>query len=158
MSETWTWVPGYQGKYEVSDLGRVRSHCRGEPKILRPGLMSTGHLSVCLGKYKSRCVHEIVATSFLGERPSGNHVVRHLNGVHTDNRLSNLEWATYSVNGQDIKHHGGARHHKLSVDSVRNLKADVSSGRMTEQQVAEKYSVSKSTIQKIKAGRVHADL
>lgn len=158
MSETWTWVPGYQGKYEVSDLGQVRSHCRGEPRILRPGLMSTGHLSVCLGKYRTRCVHELVATSFLGPRPSTNHVVRHLNGVHTDNRLCNLEWATYSVNGQDVKHHGGGKHQKLSVGSVRNLKEDISAGCYTEMQLAAKYSVSKSTIQKIKAGRFHADV
>src|SRR4051812_4452753 len=86
--EIWKAVPGYEGRYEVSNLGRVKSLARyvrcgkgggkgrrlTPQKILRPGTMNRfGHCSVMLGRDGgSRCVHDLVLTAFVGPRPPNN--------------------------------------------------------------------------------------
>ena len=118
--EIWKPVPGYEGRYEVSDIGRVRSLdraviCMGEIKgayvsrkkgrVLRPGPSNYGHLSVVLGRGKTRMVHELVLRAFVGDPPD-KHECCHNNGDPTDNRLSNLRWGTRSENIRDAINHG----------------------------------------------------
>lgn len=115
--EKWKPVLGYEGKYEVSNLGRVRSLtrfvrcCHGAyrttpGRILKPGCMNRfGHVSVALGKGNSRCVHTLVLEAFVGPRPDGFDAC-HKNGVGGDNRLVNLRWASRSDNNRDISHLG----------------------------------------------------
>lgn len=121
--EAWRPVVGYEGLYEVSDHGRVRSLdrktltvClkRGEfqqfhkGRILRPGLNGRGRLYVSLGKdgvSTSKTVHSLAAEAFLGARPPGMEV-RHLDGVPTNNRVDNLKWGTGSENTLDSVGHG----------------------------------------------------
>lgn len=119
MPERWRSIPGYEDRYEVSDRGRVRSLPRSwrqksrhgtyythtvKGKLLKPGVSKTnsGHLYVCLGrtngKSYGRCVHELVLTTFVGPRPSKKHVSFHIDDDPTNNRLTNLRWATYSEN------------------------------------------------------------
>ena len=106
MTETWKAVPGYEGRYEVSDQGRVRSFRRSKQgRELRPGRMPAGHVSVALGRGNSRCVHELVLLAFVGFPPP-NHECRHLNGIPSDNRLENLCWGTRSENILDAVRHG----------------------------------------------------
>lgn len=107
--ETWKSVVGYEGLYEVSDLGRVRSlvkRNRWKPGILKPGKNTHGYLQVLLckdGKRKNMKVHRLVAEAFI---PNPNHLdtVNHKDEVKTNNTVSNLEWMTiadnvaYSVN------------------------------------------------------------
>jgi hypothetical protein len=104
--EIWKLVPEYEGKYEVSDQGRVRSFQR-KPQgiILRPGRMPSGHLSVALGRGNSQCVHKLVLLAFVGTAPD-THECRHLNGDPADNRLENLCWGTRSENIKDAVRHG----------------------------------------------------
>jgi HNH endonuclease/NUMOD4 motif len=90
--------------YEVSDLGRVR---RGE-RILKGVPDENGYLRVSFwvdGKAKKVAVHILVAEAFLGPRPVGQ-VVRHRNGDHTINRLSNLRYGTPVENAADMVEHG----------------------------------------------------
>lgn len=118
--EIWKDVPGYEGQYQVSDQGRVRSidrvveqaarsgtiykkNIRGV--MLRPGRMLAGHLSVCLGKSNSHCVHKLVLLAFVGAAPE-NHECLHANGVPSDNRLENLRWGSRSDNIRDAVAHG----------------------------------------------------
>jgi hypothetical protein len=104
--EIWKLVPGYDGKYEVSDQGRVRSFQRSpQGVILRPGRMPSGHLSVALGRGNSQCVHKLVLLAFVGAAPA-KHECRHLNGDPADNRLENLCWGTRSENINDAVRHG----------------------------------------------------
>ena len=114
MSEEENWKPvaGHEGAYEVSDLGRVRSVERrvrlvtrqaGETtrrvpaKILRPGTVKSGHVSVAIGKGNSRLVHQLVLEAFVAPRPDGCEVL-HMNHEPCDNRLVNLKYGTRSEN------------------------------------------------------------
>ena len=104
--EVWKLVPEYDGKYEVSDQGRVRSFQRyPQGRILRPGRMPSGHLSVALGRGNSQCVHKLVLLAFVGAAPA-KHECRHLNGDPADTRLENLCWGTRSENIGDAVRHG----------------------------------------------------
>lgn len=113
-------IPGYAGSYEVSDHGQVRSIARIDyagrrwpGRILKPGRTGSGgdYLKVTLcrdGQVESRAIHRLVLLAFAGE-PSPGLVARHLNGVPSDNRLSNLAWGTQSENNQDTVRHGNNR-------------------------------------------------
>jgi len=104
--EIWKLVPGYNGGYEVSNQGRVRSFKRStQGRILRPGRMPSGHLSVALGRGNSQCVHKLVLLTFNGPAPD-KYECRHLNGNPADNRLANLCWGTRSENILDAVGHG----------------------------------------------------
>lgn len=97
MTTEWKTVDGFD-QYEVNRLGQVRK----KAQILRPGSIPTGHLTVALcvgkGKPKSMYVHRLVALAFLEPAPEGKPLVNHKNGNPKDNRLDNLEWASYSEN------------------------------------------------------------
>lgn len=140
--ETWAPVVGYEGLYEVSDRGRVRSIDRtitdknGRKKSLRGCLLSplrqaSGHLGVPLCKYgvkRRHRVHVLALTAFTGPRPAGLEV-RHLDGVPTNNKKGNLVYGTVSENKHDAYAHGGLktgeRSHlaKLSNEDAAKLKA-----------------------------------
>lgn len=118
--EIWKPVPGWEEAYEVSNHGRVRSVTRkvwnGKTMATRPGRILKGgkkpagypyiHFSHDL-KQERRYVHELVLTTFVGERPSPAHVARHLNDIPSDNRLENLRWGTESDNMFDQSRNGG---------------------------------------------------
>jgi hypothetical protein len=120
MKEIWKPIPGYEGQYEVSDQGRVRSStrlvmCEGtikgsyfsvkQGRMLRPGRMPAGHLSVSLGRRNSQCVHKLVLLAFVGPAPEGFECL-HANGNPADNRLVNLRWGTRAENIRDAIRHG----------------------------------------------------
>ena len=103
LREVATWLPvaGYEGRYEVSDRGEVRSLPRARTRggILKQSLRANGYPFVSLSG-KSTSVHTLVAEAFHGPRPPG-HVVRHLSGDKRDNRAENLAWGTPSENEAD---------------------------------------------------------
>lgn len=104
---------GYEGRYEVSSLGRVRSVPRARTKggILKPWAQGkVGYLAVKLRDRphrpdRSALVHTLVAEAFLGPRPNGQQV-RHLNTQSQDNRVENLAYGTGLDNAQDAVVHG----------------------------------------------------
>lgn len=171
MTEEWRPVPGYEGAYEVSDRGRVRSlprkieqrskeggaYLRSLPGVvLRPGRMPSGHLSVALGRGNSRCVHALVLLAFVGPAPA-KHEVRHLDGDESNNHLSNLRYGTRSCNGRDKKWHKGAKTYKLSPADVAGIKEGIRDG-ASGAGAAKRYGVSESTISAIKHGVFHRDI
>lgn len=117
-SEKWKPVVGYEGAYEVSDLGRVRSVDRqvwngrvwhsksGRTLSVFRGNYSKVRLKVN-GDAKTRNVHTLVAEAFIGERPDGLEVC-HGNGDPHDNRASNLRYDTKAANSADRVKHGTA--------------------------------------------------
>jgi hypothetical protein len=119
--EVWKLVPEYDGKYEVSDQGRVRSFRRyPQGIILRPGRMPGGHLSVALGRGNSQCVHKLVLLTFVGAAPD-KHECLHINGIPNDNRLTNLRWGTRSENMKDAYAHGARDREKNRAALAKGL-------------------------------------
>lgn len=120
MSETWKSVPGYEGEYEVSATGLVRSldrqvvsrngvvmNRRGK-ELKASAVDSLGHRAVYLcrnGGVKIKLVHRLVLEAFIGAPPNGL-IGCHNNGIATDNRLENLRLDTPSANAQDCIRHG----------------------------------------------------
>lgn len=116
--ERWKVIPGYEGFYEASSHGRIRSLARviehsGRRKtlisrILRPGPHRSGHLWVDLcgpDGHKTRQVHQLVLETFVGPKPP-RMVGCHWDGNPQNNRLDNLRWDTQSANLYDAVKHG----------------------------------------------------
>ena len=95
MGEVWRYIPGFIG-FKASDLGRIKNK-KGE--ILYQGINNTGYNRVSvLGK--RYLVHRLIALAFI-DNPENKRTINHKNGIKTDNRLINLEWATDKEN---LKH------------------------------------------------------
>lgn len=107
--ERWLAVVGYEGFYEVSDLGRVRSlRMRKNGGLLHQLPNVHGYLVVhlCVNWVRDTCpVHQLVAAALLGPRPVGEEV-RHLNGDRVNNACSNLAYGTSRENKLDSVQHG----------------------------------------------------
>jgi NUMOD4 motif/HNH endonuclease len=128
--EQWRPIVGYEGAYEVSDQGRVRSVERtitqpvtrwGRPmtkrvpeRILKPQRLNHGHLMVYLsseGTRKRVLIHRLVLEAFIGPCPDGQQAC-HFNDIANDNRLINLRWDSPSANNHDIVRNGN--HHNAN--------------------------------------------
>lgn len=141
-AEEWRAVAGYEGYYEVSGLGRVRSLPRSvrarskkglwfqrplRGKVLATPTLSAGYPMVTLsqrGKVKGRSVHSLVCEAFHGPRPEG-WVCAHRDGNALNNTPANLRWTTYRENNvEDRIRHGrmprGTAHYAatLTEDTV----------------------------------------
>lgn len=95
-------IPGYEGLYQVSNLGNVKSLPREKIKKLSKG--NNGYLQVTLnynGKRKTRTVHQLVAVAFLNHTPCMHKlVVDHINDDKLDNRVTNLQIVTTRFNSR----------------------------------------------------------
>lgn len=108
-NEEWRPIEGFDGRYYVSNYGRVKSfltmgNCRKvgveHAHLLKPKMSNRGYLRVSLranGKTMDFSVHRLVAAAFIGELHDGM-VVNHIDGCKTNNNLSNLEVTTYTGN------------------------------------------------------------
>ena len=113
-TEEWRDIPGWEGYYQASSEGRVRSvdrmivrsdgrTCRWKGTELKPAMQESGHLFVtlCRGSgTKIERVHRVVCLTFIGPCPPGMEVC-HNNGKPDDNRLDNLRYGTKSENRRD---------------------------------------------------------
>lgn len=116
-TEVWKPVVGYEGFYEVSNLGRIKSIDRFDCKgVYRSGKVlamlidrRTGYLRVTLSKHgvsKKWTFHVLVLTAFCGARPSSKHHACHWDGDRANGSLANLRWGTAKENAKDKIRHG----------------------------------------------------
>jgi len=177
MKEEWRSVVGFNGAYQVSNFGRVRSLdrviCRppsGEVKIrgrtLRGSPSNHGYPRVSLTqpgrKRKEKTVHRLVAQAFLSS-VAGKPCINHKDGDKKNNVVSNLEWCTHAEN----MHHAGrvlevlagrsgpgeqSPAAKLKETEVRVIKRRLINGE-TPAVIAQDYPVGSTAISEIRAGR-----
>lgn len=96
----WRDVPGYEGYYQVSNTGLIRSRNKKPCFEVLKSLSGGRYLRIFLckeGKTSQRSIHSLVMLAFVGERPVGMEI-NHKNGVRHDNRLGNLEYCTRQEN------------------------------------------------------------
>lgn len=113
MTEIWKPIPGYEGKYEVSSMGRVKSLARTckltgrtvSERVLKSLLSGNGYAQVCLwkdGVSKRVLVHRVVMEAFVGPCPEDLIVLHGPRGKH-DNTLESLSYGTRSKNAKEDK-------------------------------------------------------
>lgn len=130
MKEIFKDIAGYEGLYQVSNLGRVKSLKYGKERILKPKNNPNGYSTVLLWKkrtYKSFLIHRLVAAAFL-QNPNNFSIVNHINQDKKDNRVSNLEWCnhTYNIRYSWAKKVGCFRNGKLIkiYDAIQDAMKD----------------------------------
>jgi hypothetical protein len=171
--EEWRPVVGWEGLYEVSDQGRVRSLDRVVTKsngvfmtvrgrMLRPSFDRDGYAMVglsdvtgkrkgCVPPSRSYTVHRLVCIAFHGLPPEKTETC-HVSGVKADNRASNLHWGSKSKNNNDKIAHGtsgkGSKHNmaKISEEDVVAIRTAYASGDYTQLELAGLYGLERGHI------------
>jgi len=165
MEEIWKDIKNYEGYYQVSNFTRVKSLERlvkngkserlVKEKVLKPSLRN-GYLAVSLskeGELKTFKLSRLVAKAFI-PNPDNKPTVNHIDGVKTNDIVSNLEWNTHSENIQHAFDTGlkegrkGSKHGraKLTNEIVLTIRA---SKNKTHQQLADEFQICRQHISKI---------
>ena len=94
-------IKGYEGLYQISNLGNVKSLKRNKIRILKYSNNNLFYSTVCLVNYNNKkstkSIHRLLAIHFINN-PENKKCVNHKNGIKNDNRIENLEWCTFSEN------------------------------------------------------------
>lgn len=172
--ENWKAIPGYEGQYEVSDQGRVRSLDRlanlptrwgavairkQRGKLLSPhtNIHRGGYRQVNLranGKQRMHRIARLVLLAFVGPAPK-NYEACHCDGVPTNDALNNLRWDSRSANQKDRVLHGtncAGERHPCAVLSDAQVACILKSSK-DRKMLAKQYGVSRKHIDAIKSGR-----
>ncbi len=168
MEEIWKSIVGFDGLYEVSNLGRVRSLDRSvkhkwgggqfiKGRVLRPGIHRDGHVIYglhSLGRCETKRGGPLVLEAFVGPRPNGFEAC-HNDGNPANDALSNLRWGTHSDNEKDKLLHGtssrGENNSRAKLTAEQVLTIRNQSG--SHHEIAAQYGISRPTVSFIKSRR-----
>ena len=174
MEEVWKDIEGYEGLYQVSSLGRVKSlkrlitrkygykkrEQRINEKLLRFSNNSKGYSQFKinkLGKQKTFRAHTLVARAFIPNHKK-HEEINHKNGIKTDNRVENLEWCTRQENidhawkkglVKNIQNGEKINTSKLTEKQVLEIREKYGSKKCNYSEIARKYNVWSSTISRV---------
>lgn len=167
--EIWMDIPGYEGQYQASSYGRIRSLDRTlmyKPSRRRKAftISKTGQLLKPISNKRTQYqsvflsgkridIHRLVTAAFYGPCPQG-HEVLHRNGNRQDNRIENLAYGTHSENVRDTYRYGG-KQQKLAAEDVEAIRFGLSTG-LSMKELAGMYQISISNVSRIKAGTRYA--
>lgn len=169
-SEEWRAVEGYEGRYEVSNLGRVRSldrydsyTCDRYPngfKRKRHGRMMSPHINKLTGyehiilEGKMHLVHRLVAKAFVNN-DNNCPEVNHINEIKSDNRSENLEWTTRSGNALHSSYKNRGINNslsKLTEDDVVSIVDLLRNRHLTYKEIGSMFNVTSHAVFRIKTG------
>jgi hypothetical protein len=154
MTTLWKDIPGYEGSYQASNHGEIRSVTR--ERLLNYTKQRSGHISVKLARV-THYVHALVLLTFVGPKPTSDVRIecRHLDGNPANNHVHNLKWGTVQENRKDRQ-----RLHEVGVFSasqVRDIKIRLRENSQIKVLAAE-YGVDRHTISNIKNGKTYANI
>lgn len=172
MTEIWRMVSGFEGCYEISNLGRIRSvsrwvACRSGKRLIDGMILtpscSGDYLHIPLsdsGRGDDRLIHRMVAEAFV---PGVGPIVRHLDGDNKNNAATNLAWGTYKDNEADKDRHGrlhrGTKSHRsiLSEGQVKQIR--VLSGRgFSQLSIAKTMKLNRGVVGCVVRGETYQDV
>ena len=157
IEEEWRDIPGYEGQYQASSYGRIRSLDRTlmyKPSRRRKAftISKTGQLLKPISnkrtQYQAVFLNGKRAACY-GPCPQG-HEVLHRNGNRQDNRIENLAYGTHSENVRDTYRYGG-KQQKLAAEDVEAIRFGLSTG-LSMKELAVMYQISISNVSRIKTG------
>lgn len=134
QEEIWKDIPNYEGIYQVSNLGRVKSFCKKKETIKTNYIDTNGYyvVSICENnKCTPRTIHQLVAMAFLNHTPCRYElVVDHINNNPLDNRVENLQIVSNRYNTSKDKKNKTSNYTGVYWDKSRNKwKASITIGR-----------------------------
>ena len=163
MQEEWKWIKGYEGLYQISNLGNLKSFLKDKDGYFRSNVDKNGwYLTVNLydelRRMKTYRIHRLVAEAFIGEIPKGYHV-HHKDGNKQNNNVNNLEWVTARENMQhafDTNLCIGIFGENSHLSKITNLEAlavcRLIMDRKSNAEISEELGISEKTIQHIRHG------
>ena len=169
--EIWRWIRGYEGLYQISNFGRVKSFPRKGSRgtkttgflIMKPLITRSGYLYVSLknkGAMQRFKLHRLVSQAFI-ENPENKQTVNHKDGNKFNNYVDNLEWATQDENNQHAIDTGlqksGANRNtaKLTNEQVKYIRENYipRDSEFGGAALARKFNVKSSTVQNVIHGK-----
>ena len=157
--EIWKEIKDYDGKYYVSNLGRIKSMPNkswSTERILKPVNQTYSFIDLCKdAKVKKLTIHRIVAIAFI-ENPLNKPEVNHINGNKHDNRVENLEWVTKSENQLHAIKSGlrtckGIKNSQCKLNEKKVI--DIYTSKMCTKDLSIKHNISMATICDIRNNR-----
>jgi hypothetical protein len=160
--EVWKDIEGYEGLYEISTFGNVRSvdrvirSTKGHLRKLKSHgikqlITGQGYFHVRIrknGNRKTKFIHRLVAETFISN-PGNYPIVNHIDGDKGNNHISNLEWVTSQQNAQHALKHNLTSTTKLSKQEVLKIRELYASGEYTHRELANKFNVTPSNVGRI---------